>query len=92
MSTDPFPPAHTPLIRPGTGPLEAMLQREKQRAQREQQISRIILQADPSSIDTTAASATSRATLPGDTRRLRGIPAIGYGVTGAIPGTIPDAA
>jgi hypothetical protein len=30
--------------------------------------------------------------LPGDTRRLRGIPAIGYGVQGAIPGTRPDTA
>ncbi len=27
---------------------------------------------------------------PVDHRRLRGIPAIGYGVTGAIPGTRPD--
>lgn len=27
--------------------------------------------------------------LPGDTRALRGIPAIGPGVTGAIPGTSP---
>lgn len=29
-------------------------------------------------------------TLAGDTRKLRGIPAIGRGVTGAIPGTTPD--
>jgi hypothetical protein len=29
------------------------------------------------------------ATAPGDTRKLRGIPAIGYGVAGAIPGTAP---
>ena len=27
--------------------------------------------------------------LPGDSHALRGIPAIGRGVTGAIPGTIP---
>ena len=30
------------------------------------------------------------ATLPGDARRLRGIPAIGRGVTGAIFGTRPE--
>ena len=30
-----------------------------------------------------------RTTLAGDTRKLRGIPAIGRGVTGAIPGTSP---
>jgi hypothetical protein len=29
------------------------------------------------------------ATAPGDTRKLRGIPAIARGVTGAIPGTTP---
>lgn len=29
------------------------------------------------------------ATAPGDTRKLRGIPAIGPNVTGAIPGTRP---
>jgi len=28
--------------------------------------------------------------LPGDTRALRGLPAIGRGVSGAIPGTSPD--
>lgn len=32
---------------------------------------------------------THQATLPGDSRRLRGIPAIGPTVTGATPGTIP---
>ena len=28
--------------------------------------------------------------LPGDTQALRGLPAIGRGVSGAIPGTSPD--
>lgn len=32
------------------------------------------------------------ATAAGDPRRLRGLPAIGYGVGGAIPGTRPDTA
>lgn len=35
---------------------------------------------------------TRGVTPAGDERRLRGIPAIGRGVTGAIPGTIPHAA
>ncbi len=32
---------------------------------------------------------TTHSTAPGDTRKLRGIPAIGYGVAGAITGTAP---
>lgn len=31
----------------------------------------------------------TRSTAPGDTRKLRGIPAIGYGVPGHIAGTAP---
>lgn len=34
----------------------------------------------------------SRATAAGDSRKLRGIPAIGRGVTGAIPNTVPHQA
>ena len=49
-------------------------------------IDRIIDQA-PDNQPTT----TSRATLPGDTRRLRGIPVIG-GITGTSPGTDPHQA
>jgi hypothetical protein len=39
--------------------------------------------------DTEPIKANPRA-LPGDTHRLRGIPAIGLGVQGAIGGTRPD--
>lgn len=39
--------------------------------------------------DVAATHTVARATLPGDTRRLRGIPAIGRGVAGASPGTNP---
>jgi len=31
----------------------------------------------------------ARATLPGDTRRLRGIPVVGFSVSGTSPGTDP---
>lgn len=51
----------------------------------ERRLARILLETgDPTPIQT-----TTRATLPGDTRRLRGIPAIGRGVSGASPGTNP---
>lgn len=43
-------------------------------------------EADP----TTPLRRHEPATLGGDPRRLRGIPAIGRGVTGAIPGTRPE--
>jgi len=39
--------------------------------------------------ETTPITTHPGASLPGDTRKLRGIPAIGPNVTGAIPGTRP---
>lgn len=39
-----------------------------------------------------APPTVTRATLPGDTRRLRGIPAVARGVPGASPGTNPEQA
>lgn len=39
--------------------------------------------------DTPIVAVAARATPAGDERRLRGIPAIGKGVQGAIPGTTP---
>ena len=36
------------------------------------------------------AATITGATLPGDSRRLRGIPVVGKGVTGAIFGSRPD--
>lgn len=40
-------------------------------------------------VNTTHLEQTYRTTAAGDERKLRGIPAIGRGVTGAIPGTSP---
>lgn len=89
-SHDPFPKPETRLIRPGTGSIQAIIDREHLRQQRERQLATIIRTADITTIDQVAVIATGKnATLPGDTRRLRGIPAIGIGVTGAITGTIP---
>jgi hypothetical protein len=42
-------------------------------------------------LETTEPDVNPNATAGGDSRKLRGIPAIGQGVTGAIPGTIPGA-
>jgi len=54
----------------------------------ERKIVRIILEAQPA--DQPVAT-VSRATLPGDTRRLRGIPVIARGVSGTSPSTDPYA-
>jgi hypothetical protein len=45
--------------------------------------------ANATGADTHQPASVPRATLPGDSRRLRGIPAIGQSVTGATPGSIP---
>jgi hypothetical protein len=56
----------------------------------EAKIARDIARIAADTVDTTI-STVSQATLGGDERRLRGIPAIGRGVTGAIAGTKPGA-
>ncbi len=73
-----------PLIRQGIGPAAAY---EQERARREadrrklEQITR-----DSGHI---LANAKTFGTPAGDERKLRGIPAIGRGVSGAIPGSSP---
>lgn len=62
--------------------------RRAEQAQSERKIARIILEAGPEETPMTVA----RATLAGDGRRLRGIPALSRGVGSAIPGTNPEAA
>lgn len=52
----------------------------------ERKIGRILLESNVA--DTTKTVA--RATLPGDTRRLRGIPCVARGVAGVSPGTHPS--
>jgi hypothetical protein len=51
----------------------------------ERKIARIVLEADASE----APSTVQRATLPGDMRRLRGIPISVRGIGGTSPGTDP---
>jgi len=51
---------------------------------------RMISQAIIDTGDTAPTRTLSTATLPGDARRLRGIPAIGRSVAGCIPGTNPE--
>ena len=50
----------------------------------ERKLSRIILESCPAEVHT-----VTRATLPGDNRRLRGIPCVARGVSGVSPGTDP---
>lgn len=54
----------------------------------ERKLARILLETGEEAPPATV----TKATLSGDTRRLRGIPAIGYGVGGATPGTNPEQA
>ena len=57
-----------------------------QRIADDEKIGRILRETgDPGPTATVA-----RATLPGDTRRLRGIPCVARGVSGVSPGTHPE--
>lgn len=57
-----------------------------QRIEDERKIARIILDSQGVDLPRTVA----RATLPGDNRRLRGIPVCARGVSGVSPGTAPS--
>lgn len=57
-----------------------------QRIEDERKLGRILLESSSAELPKTVA----RATLAGDTRRLRGIPCIARGVRGASPGTSPS--
>lgn len=52
----------------------------------QRKIGRILLESSTAETPKTVA----RATLPGDTRRLRGIPVVARGVSGVSPGTHPS--
>ena len=57
---------------------------QSERIEDERKIGRIVLEARGEEAKTVA-----RATLPGDNRRLRGIPVVARGVAGVSPGTDP---
>lgn len=57
-----------------------------QRIEDERKIGRILRETTSMDLPRTVA----RATLPGDTRRLRGIPCVARGVAGVSPGTHPS--
>lgn len=59
--------------------------RAAEKIEDERKLARILLETGADAPPATFAGAS----LPGDTRKLRGIPAIGRGVTGAVPGSIP---
>lgn len=76
------------LIRQGEGPLEASRRLAEEHAEFRAKITRMWQDIDSSELVNTP----SRATAAGDSRKLRGIPAIARGVSGAVPGTQPEAA
>jgi hypothetical protein len=51
------------------------------------QLAEILREVDIDNLDTQ----TFRTTAAGDEQKMRGVPVIGRGITGAIPGTIPHA-
>ena len=57
-----------------------------QRIEDQRKIGRILLESTAMEVPATVA----RATLPGDNRRLRGIPVVARGVSGVSPGTHPS--
>ena len=64
------------------------LRAHSERAEDLRKVARIVIEADSIDVPKTVA----RATLAGDARRLRGLPAVGRGVAGAIRGTSPHSA
>jgi hypothetical protein len=56
-----------------------------ERIEDQRNIGRILLESSTMDVPQTVA----RATLPGDNRRLRGIPCVARGVSGVSPGTDP---
>lgn len=63
------------------------IRRQRENIELDRQLIQIAIEADANI--PTAPSTVAQATLPGDERRLRGIPAIGRGVAGAINGSRP---
>lgn len=67
----------------GTNPLIRALRHHELQAQLEQQLHQIARETDTTPITNTTATAA------GDSRKLRGIPALAHGVGSTIPGTDP---
>lgn len=76
------------LIRQGEGPAASITRIHQERADQRANLEQIIRQVIDNAPEL-HSRIRSIATAPGDQRKLRGIPAIGRGVTGAIPGTKP---
>lgn len=66
-------------------PLLPRFNRFTERLEDERKIARVLMESEGAEIPSTVA----RATLPGDNRRLRGIPCVARGVAGVSPGTDP---
>jgi hypothetical protein len=66
-------------------PLLPRFNRFSEKLEDERKIAKVLMESDGVEIPKTVA----RATLPGDNRRLRGIPCVARGVAGVSPGTDP---
>ncbi len=74
------------LIRQGTG-IDGLLAEIAADERRHERLRRIL---DTATNTDTQSGPTPKGTLPGDKRRLRGIPVVGVNIDGASPGTRPD--
>jgi hypothetical protein len=74
-----------PLIRQGAG-WQGILDEQAATNRRHERLRRILDQAT----EPEAQATPGRSTLPGDSRKLRGVPVIAPGVSGHIPGSRPD--
>lgn len=66
-------------------PLLPRFNRFTEKLEDERKIAKVLMESDGAEIPPTV----TRATLPGDNRRLRGIPCVARGVAGVSPGTDP---
>lgn len=76
-----------PLIRQGEGPIASSDRIHREHTAYRKNLDRIYLESPE-----LHSTHVGRGTAGGDSRKLRGIPAIGRNVTGAIPGTVPHKA
>lgn len=78
------------LIRQGEGPAASIIRRHNEAQADREKLERIHAAANANAPDLDSSRRTRiGSTAGGDEQRLRGIPAIGRGVTGAIPGSSP---
>lgn len=79
------------LIRQGEGPAAAIIRHHRERTQQRQAFERLLEEAEQAPELDSKRRSRAGSTAAGDPDRLRGIPAVGRSVAGAIPGSSPHA-